>query len=74
MPCLWYFMTPSPQHRACPTLWWQLPGLERQIFSKAEAWFDRETDAVPPEIVAFMRARQAIYPIATFCRVLKVAI
>ena len=45
--------------------------IEREILSKAAAWFAAETDAIQ-EIFAFVKAHQALWPIATQCRVLGV--
>ena len=40
--------------------------IEREILSRAAAWFASETDAIP--IFAFVKAHQALWPIATQCR------
>ena len=47
--------------------------LEREILSKAAAWFARETNAIPPKGFRFVSDHQADYPIATMCRVLGVS-
>ena len=39
--------------------------LEREILSKAAAWFARETNTIPPKDSEFVSANQAVYPIAT---------
>ena len=42
--------------------------VEREILSKAAAWFARETNAIPCEGFRFVSDHQADYPIATMCR------
>ncbi len=47
--------------------------VEREILAKAAAWFARETECGAVEVYRFVRAHQAMYPIATMCRVLEVS-
>ena len=47
--------------------------LEREIPSKAAAWFARETNAIPPRGSGSVSDHQAAYPIATMCRLLGVS-
>ena len=47
--------------------------VERDILSKAAAWFARETGAVPLRFSRFMSANQACFPVATMARVLGVS-
>ena len=47
--------------------------LEREILSRAAAWFARETGVVPPGLFAFMSANQAAFPVAVMARVLGVS-
>ena len=47
--------------------------LERDILSRAAAWFARETGAVPSGSSTFMKANQAVFPIAVMARVLGVS-
>ena len=47
--------------------------LEREILSKAAAWFARETKAVPSRGSDFVSAHRAVYPIAAMCRVLGIS-
>ena len=47
--------------------------IEREILSRAEAWFARETDAIPQKESAFVKAHWAFYPGARQCRVLGVS-
>jgi transposase-like protein len=47
--------------------------LERDILSKAAAWFARETDVIPTEGFQFVSENRARYPIAVMCRVLDVS-
>ncbi len=47
--------------------------LERDILSRAAAWFARETGAVPSGLFDFMSANQAAFPVAVMARVLGVS-
>ena len=47
--------------------------LEREIPSKAAAWFARETNAIPLRGSGSVSDHQAAYPIATMCRLLGVS-
>ncbi len=47
--------------------------IERDILSKAAAWFARETDSIPVKVFEFVKAHHAIWPIVTQCRVLEVS-
>ena len=47
--------------------------LERDILSRAAAWFARETGAIPSGVFEFMSANQAVFPIAVMARVLGVS-
>ena len=40
--------------------------MEREILSKAAAWFARETDSIAYRAFEFVRANQARYPIAMY--------
>ena len=42
--------------------------VEREILSKAAAWFARETNTIPAKGLRFVSENQASYPIATMCR------
>ena len=46
---------------------------EREILSKAAAWFAQETGSTPSRRSQFVRANQAMHAIATMCRVLGVS-
>jgi transposase-like protein len=46
---------------------------ERKILAKAAAWFATETGTVPSRRFQFVSANQAIYGVATMCRVLAVS-
>ena len=47
--------------------------LEREILSKAAAWFARETNAIPVEGFRFVSDHQAAYPTTTMCELLGVS-
>ena len=46
---------------------------EREILSRAAAWFARETKAVPSRGFEFVSANRAVFPIAAMGRVLGVS-
>ena len=48
--------------------------IEREILSKAAAWFAAETDAIQRKSSRCVKAHQALWPIATQCRVLGVSL